>query len=148
MFVMKVRRSFCDESKKKLEEAVAHLDSSEVPEATKASIKSCIEGALLISSSYRAKYEDLDSRTTVSSSSSMINEVTTLPPVNPPAPIIRSRSENWSFIDRRLSSLQEKEVVPWDAIYLDSRSDGYFSTYKNSASLRTAYSRWKKNSSK
>lgn len=48
----------CDESKKKLEEAVAHLDSSEVPEATKASIKSCIEGALLISSSYRAKHDD------------------------------------------------------------------------------------------
>lgn len=140
----------CDEIKKKLKEAIVALDQSEVPETVKNPVKNCIEGAILINNTYQAKYEESDCLSILSSRPSSPDVGTGLlsgdvpaslsnPPIEvpntTPAQIVRSRSENWEYINSHLSTLGEKEAIPWEAIYVNSRRNGYFSTFGNSASL-------------
>jgi hypothetical protein len=119
-------------------------------------VKSCTEGAILITDAYRAKYEVSGSLSILPlRSSSPMVEVGPLPidvsaspnnhPIEVPAPapaqVVRSRSENWEYISIHLSTLGEKEAIPWEAMYVDDRRNGYFSTFGNSNSLRVGYSR-------
>jgi hypothetical protein len=107
----------CDENKKKLKEAIVALDQSNIPETVKNLVKKCIEGAILINNVYQAKYEESDHappRRMVGTGllpgdvpASLSNPHIEVPNTTT-AQIVRSRSENWEYINSLLSTLGEK----------------------------------------
>ncbi|KAI9349368.1 hypothetical protein BD770DRAFT_429822 [Pilaira anomala] len=114
----------CDENKKKLNEAIVALDKIEVPETVKNPVKNCNEGAILVNNAYQAKYEESDRLSILSSPdvvTGLLSEDVPASLSNPsievlnttPAQIVHSRTENWGYINSRLSTLGEKESVPW-----------------------------------
>ncbi|GAA5812288.1 hypothetical protein MFLAVUS_005739 [Mucor flavus] len=142
----------CTESKKRLREAISALDESDLPQDSKKRVKDSIENAVRVFDAYQTKYQE-PAPSPPSVEIDLIHEdVPASPapesmeiPAHPyPGPAI-DRLENWNYISSRLSELGENEKIPWNAIYVDGRRDGRFSTYSNYISLKSTYFRWKKN---
>ncbi|PHZ14574.1 uncharacterized protein RHIMIDRAFT_275590 [Rhizopus microsporus ATCC 52813] len=52
-------------------------------------------------------------------------------------------SKNWQYIEGYIEQIGD-DRMNWQACYRDGRRKGYFKNYSTHASLKNAYSRWKK----